>query len=100
MSSDLVIGVPGDKVTVKNGEVYVNDSKDSQAYTKDRTTKGFVNNVSVPEGKLFCMGDNREVSIDSRYEEVGLVKRDDVVGKVVFRLYPFGRFGTIHNPYK
>ena len=46
------------------------------------------------------MGDNREVSIDSRYEEVGLVKRDDVVGKVVFRLYPFGRFGTIHNPYK
>lgn len=95
-----VIGVPGDKVTVKNGEVYVNDSKDSQAYTKDRTTKGFVNNVSVPKGKLFCMGDNREVSIDSRYEEVGLVKRDDVVGKVVFRLYPFGRFGTIHNPYK
>ena len=69
-------------------------------YTKDRTTKSFVNNVSVPEGKLFCMEDNREVSIDSRYEEVGLVKRDDVVGKVVFGLYPFGRFGTIHNPYK
>ena len=51
-----VIGVPGDKVTVKNGEVYVNGSKDSQTYTKDRTTKGFVDNVSVPKGKLFCMG--------------------------------------------
>lgn len=46
------------------------------------------------------MGDNREVNIDSRYEEVGLVSTGDVVGKVVFRLYPFSKFATIHNPYK
>ena len=46
------------------------------------------------------MGDNRLVSIDSRYASVGAIDKSKIVGKVVFRLYPFSKIGTIHNPYQ
>lgn len=95
-----VIGVPGDTVDIKEGDVYLNGRRDTQAYTKDGTTVGQVDKLKVPKGKLFCMGDNRSVSIDSRYEQVGLVDEKEVVGKVVFRLFPFNKVGTIKNPYR
>lgn len=79
--------------------MYLNGKKDNQQYTKDGTTTGNIDNMKVPRGKLFCMGDNRTVSIDSRSDRVGLVKEEDVVGKVVFRLFPFNKIGTIKNPY-
>ena len=50
--------------------------------------------VVVPEGYLFCCGDNREVSVDSRKSEVGMVNVDDVVGRVIIRLFPFNSIKT------
>ena len=49
----------------------------------------------VPEGEVFAMGDNREKSLDSRYEEVGLVKEKDIMGKFMIRLFPFNKIGTV-----
>ena len=49
----------------------------------------------VPEGEVFAMGDNREKSLDSRYEQVGLVKEKDIMGKVMIRLFPFNKIGTV-----
>ena len=43
----------------------------------------------IPEGELFCMGDNRQNSIDSRDSSVGCVPIDQIIGKAVLRLYPF-----------
>ena len=49
----------------------------------------------VPEGKVFAMGDNREKSLDSRYESVGLVDEKDIMGKVMIRLFPFNKIGIV-----
>ena len=49
----------------------------------------------VPEGEWFVLGDQREVSIDSRNTEIGCVSQDDLVGKIVFRVWPLNKFGKI-----
>lgn len=49
--------------------------------------------IKVPEGYVFVMGDNRRASIDSRAKEIGFVPVDDIIGKVIFRLSPFGLIG-------
>lgn len=95
-----VIGVPGDKIAITDGKVYVNGKEIDDSYTKDQYTNGEIQDLVVPKGKVFCLGDNRTVSIDSRYPEVGFVPEDDIVGKVVFRLIPFNKIGPIHNPYE
>lgn len=94
-----VIGVPGDKIRIVHGEVYINGEPDDQSYTRDGDTTGYIEDAVVPEGKLFCMGDNREVSIDSRSGEVGFIDQDTIIGKAVFRLLPLGNMGVIHNVY-
>lgn len=49
----------------------------------------------VPEGRWFCMGDNRAVSVDSRHSAVGCVAQEQMVGKVVFRVWPLAQFGKL-----
>ncbi|MFV0515906.1 MAG: signal peptidase I [Aminipila sp.] len=84
-----VIGLPGETITIDNGNVFINGEQLQEDYIKDGYTDGFVDNLLIPEGEMFVMGDNRLVSIDSRVEEVGCVKIDDVLGKAFVRLYPF-----------
>lgn len=95
-----VIGVPGDVISIHDGKVYINGKEIDDSYTMDSYTNGNIKELVVPADHLFCMGDNRAVSIDSRSESVGLVSYDDIIGKVVFRVFPLRKFGTIHNPYK
>jgi signal peptidase I len=95
-----VIGMPGDKITIQDGKVWINGKEDKQSYTHDKETNSVKTNYVVPKNHYFCMGDNRLVSIDSRYASVGSVAKNKIVGKVVFRLFPFSEIGTIKNPYK
>lgn len=90
-----VIGVPGDTVEIHDGTVYVNGEALIENYTKDGYTDSDMSSVTVPEGSLFCMGDNRQNSTDSRDMRVGFVSMDDVMGKAVFRLFPFNKFGKV-----
>lgn len=53
--------------------------------------------ITVPEGKYFVMGDNRQHSTDSRYDQVGFIDRDDILGKAVLRLLPFEKFGGLYK---
>lgn len=95
-----VIGVPGDKISIYGGQVYINGKPDDQSYTEDGETHGDISEMEVPDDSLFCLGDNREVSIDSRSEEVGFIDQDSVVGKAFFRVLPLSDIGTIKNVYE
>ncbi len=86
-----VIACSGDWVNITNdGEVYVNNQPLIEPYVKDFSL-GDCNiemPFQVPKGKLFVMGDNREVSLDSRHTAIGCVSQEQIVGKLVFKLWP------------
>ncbi len=92
-----VIGLPGEIITIKDGMVYINGEEYKESYLNDGYTPGDIDDYVIPEGKYFCMGDNRVVSIDSRSADVGPVDKDLIMGKVVVRLFPFSRIGTDFN---
>ena len=89
-----VIGLPGDVITIKNGDVYVNGEANDQNYTLDGFTSGNIDEMIVPDGELFVLGDNRLNSIDSR--EIGTQKIDDVKGVAFIRLWPPAAFGKLN----
>lgn len=90
-----VIGIPGDVISIQDDAVYRNGERLYEPYTKDGVTTGEMDPITVPNGAYFVMGDNREVSTDSRNELVGFVPKDKIIGKVFFRLFPVSRAGGI-----
>ena len=92
-----IIALPGDTISIAGGVVYVNGEAQDEPYTKDGYTNTEMDEVTVPEGQLFCMGDNRQNSRDSRDPLIGFVDEDDVLGKAVLRLFPFSKFGGLYD---
>lgn len=94
-----VMGNPGDWVDIdQDGNVYVNNVKLEEPYLQEKAF-GETNidlPYQVPEGKIFVMGDNRSVSIDSRNTSIGCVAEEQIVGKIVFRVWPLSQFGAVH----
>jgi len=87
-----VIAVAGDKVDIHDGQVYVNDVLLDEPYVKGMTPgMGMEYPLTVPEGYIFVMGDNREYSYDSR--SFGPISLNSVEGKAVFRIFPFSQIG-------
>ncbi|MCQ2416269.1 MAG: signal peptidase I [Oscillospiraceae bacterium] len=81
-----------------SGIVYVDGQALDEPYTSTLTNRdygAFTYPLTIPEGYLFVLGDNRHISKDSRHPDVGLVPESEVIGKVVFRLMPFSKFGTV-----
>lgn len=94
-----VIGKSGDVIDIdfEQGIVYRNGEALEEPYTADKTylSEGATFPITVPEGMLFIMGDNRNDSKDSRSPEIGCVSEGDVLGQAVLRLTPFDKFGLI-----
>lgn len=88
-----VIALPGDQITVRNGTVTVNGEQLNEPYVKEAVWSGYNVQMTVPQGKIFLMGDNRNNSADSRM--IGPVDRSAIIGKAVFRFFPFDRFGSV-----
>lgn len=87
-----VIGLPGENLEIKNGFVYINGKKLNEPYLKPGTfTSGDIK-ITVPENTVFVLGDNREVSEDSRY--IGPIPLNRLKGHAIFRLYPFNQIKT------
>ena len=84
-----IIGLPGDKVEIKDGKVYINDSETplDDSFVSE-TPLGSFGPYEVPENCYFMMGDNRNNSKDSRYWQNTYVQFDQIVGKAEIRYFP------------
>lgn len=101
-----VIGLPGDKITMKNDQLYINQQKQKEPYlnvfkqlspelnqqklTPNFTLKKLLHTNQVPANSYFVMGDNRQISEDSR--SYGFIKRKDIIGVAFFKFWPIGRW--------
>ncbi len=86
-----IIGMPGDTVSINDNTVYVNGEELEEDYAYGETSD--YEEITLGDDEYFILGDNRPISKDSRY--FGPVKEDEIIGKVIFRLWPFNKFGTI-----
>ena len=94
-----VIAGPGDWVDIKeDGTVFVNSKELNEPYIEEKAF-GDCNielPYQVPEARLFVMGDQRSISVDSRNTAVGCIAEEQIVGKMVFRAWPLDSIGVIH----
>lgn len=90
-----VIGLPGERVLIDDGTVYIDGTPLTEPYLVDTLTEGYVDTL-VPADHVFVLGDNRMVSHDSRANDVGCISYDEIYGKAVWRIAPFDDFGTIY----
>ena len=94
-----IIAIQGNQVKIDDeGDVYVNNAKIDEPYLRQKT-KGDTDiefPYTVPNGKLFVMGDNRALSLDSRNFSIGCIAEEQIVGKIVFRVWPLIKIGAVH----
>jgi len=89
-----VIAVPGDQLTIEDGILYLNGEAQDEPYVNpENDNNGGDLSVLIPEGYVFCAGDNRGSSWDSR--AFGIVPIDRVEGTANFRIFPFNNFGIV-----
>ncbi len=93
-----VIGLPGDTIEILDGIVYINGTAYDESKYLDMSTE-ISGDISypflVPENSYFVMGDNRANSKDSRFSEVGVVSKDQIVGKASIRFWPLDKIGFV-----
>lgn len=88
-----LIGLPGDKIEIKNGLVSINGEQLQEDYVKNKDN--YTGNFEVPKGKYFFLGDNRPVSKDARYWINPYIDSSAIEGKAQFIFYPFTDFKAI-----
>ena len=93
-----VIGLPGEKIVITDGKVYVNDNPEAldDSFIPEKMT-GSYGPFEVPEGCYFVMGDNRNYSWDSRFWNNTYVAKDKILGKAVFRYWPLTEMGSLES---
>lgn len=95
-----VIGLPGETIQITGNTIYINGEVLKESYGREPMESGGIAEEPVKLGKdeFFVLGDNRNESVDSRDgEDVGVVKKENIDGHAVLRIYPFSEFGTIKN---
>lgn len=92
-----VIGLPGETVQIIGSDIYINGEIIHEEYGKEAIVRQGIAKepLLLGEDEIFVLGDNRTVSLDSRYEEVGPVDIHNVEGKVLLRVWPLKKFGPV-----
>lgn len=94
-----LIGLPGETVRIRDGHLYINgEILELKDQLDEVVAPGLAENeITLEEDEYFVLGDNRDSSEDSRFENVGNVKRSRIVGKIWFRVSPFVKMGPIRR---
>ncbi len=93
-----VIGLPNEIISIKDNKVYANGKKLKNSFASTKTDDfdlSEIGLVKIPGDSYFVLGDNREVSLDSRYPEVGTIKKEKIIGKASIRIWPFTKIGKV-----
>ncbi len=92
-----LIGLPGEKVEIKGGQVFINENKISEEIylSEDEETDGNTE-LELKNNEYFVLGDNRDGSSDSR--QWGTITREEIIGKVWLRVFPFSESGVFELP--
>lgn len=86
-----IIALPGETIKIQNGKIYINDKEYNDEFAYGDTSD--YEQVTLGENEYFILGDNRLISKDSRY--FGTITEDEIIGKIVFRFWPFSKIGTV-----
>ena len=97
-----IIGLPGETVQIdEQGNIYINGEILSESYGREIIRPENVGLAAEPivlgEDEYFVMGDNRNNSTDSRFAQVGNIKREDIIGRAWVRIWPFSSFGILKH---
>ena len=93
-----VIGLPGETVQINTeGEIFINGEKLEEYYGREviKNPERAIEPILLADDEFFVLGDNRNNSRDSRWEDVGNIKKSELTGKVFIRIYPFREFGKV-----
>ena len=94
-----IIGLPGETIQIKGSDIYINNEKLDEDFGKEPITLAGIAEepLTLGDDEYFVMGDNREVSFDSRYEEVGPVSKENIGGRAILRIWPLNKFGLLDH---
>jgi signal peptidase I len=90
-----VVAIAGDTVEIHDGKLFVNEAEVDEPYLLEEATMGDFGPIVVPADSVFVMGDNRDVSYDSR--RFGPIANENLVGEAVLRIWPISRFGAVDS---
>ncbi len=95
-----IIGLPGERIRIEeDGTIYINNEPLEENYGYEIISPNMIgrakSNIILGEDEYFVMGDNRNDSKDSRFEDVGNIHKDELEGKAVFRIWPLSKFGKV-----
>ncbi len=96
-----IFGLPGETIQIRQNEIFLIKENGEEEKLEDKYAKNAMNEAGTAEQPLtlgedeyFVLGDNREVSLDSRDESLGPITKDKIAGKVILRILPFSKFGV------
>ncbi len=93
-----VIGLPGETIEYKDNKLYINGKETSDPYPSTETDDFSINDIGhtkIPGDCYFVMGDNRANSLDSRYPTIGVVRKNQIVGRAKLRIWPLNKLGIV-----
>jgi signal peptidase I len=94
-----IIGLPGETVQIVDGDIYINGEILEESYGREvmKYSGQAADPITLGEDEYFVLGDNRNDSSDSRDPSVGLIKRDEIIGRAWLRIWPLSNFGVLKH---